>query len=60
MNDNSLMPFGKHKNNQMKNVPATYLRFIYDNNMMGNPNNGLKEYIEDNLDVIDKEIKEQN
>jgi len=59
MTDTTLMPFGKHKGKKMIDVPAFYLKFIYDNNMLCK-NNELREYIEDNMDVINKEIKEGN
>lgn len=57
MTDNSLMPFGKYKDKKMIDVPASYLKFIYDNDMLCK-NNELREYIKDNMDVIEKEIKE--
>ena len=54
--DETRMPFGKHKGGQLINVPASYLIWLYDNQMR---NGALKNYIEDNLDVLRQEIKEQ-
>lgn len=31
MNDESIMPFGKHKGEKLANVPADYLLWLYDN-----------------------------
>ena len=58
MDDNTLMPFGKHKDKKMVDVPGDYLKYMYDNDMLGK-NLELKEYIEDNMDVLNKEIKEK-
>lgn len=49
-NDNSIMPFGPHKGKHLKDVPAHYLIFIYENERSGR----LTEYIKDNLDVLRK------
>ena len=54
MNDESLMPFGKHKGEKMADVPANYLLWIYENNKCSG---AVKSYIEENLDVIKVEIK---
>lgn len=53
LNDNSPMPFGKHKGVKMANVPASYLLWLYDNDKCSSC---VKEYIEDNLDVLRIEI----
>lgn len=52
--DDTQMPFGKYKGEKMANVPASYLVWLYDNNKCFGE---LKEYIEDNIDVLNKEIK---
>lgn len=62
LTDESLMPFGKYKGEKMANVPASYLMWIYDEWTLPNPrfsfvNKDVKEYIEENLDVIQEEIK---
>jgi uncharacterized protein (DUF3820 family) len=51
LNDNSSMPFGKHKGDRLINVPASYLLWLYENNKCSGE---LKQYIEDNLDAIKK------
>lgn len=52
--DETLMPFGKYKGEKLINVPASYLLWLYDN---GKCYGALKEYIEDNLDVLKIELK---
>ena len=54
MTDKSIMPFGKHKGKQLDQVPADYLMWLYENNKVSGL---LKEYIEDNLDVLEKEAQ---
>ena len=54
LNDNSPMPWGKHKGQKMANVPASYLRWLYDNNKC---NAEVQAYIKDNMDVLKEEIK---
>jgi len=49
------MPFGIHKDKKMKDVPASYLIWLYDNNKCTDI---VREYIIDNLDVLRKEISE--
>lgn len=56
MNDESLMPFGEHKGKKLIDVPASYLLYLYDQNKCYGE---LKEYIEDNLDVLNEEKKRQ-
>ena len=52
--DNSIMPFGKHKGKAMANVPADHLLWLYEQDWLRDP---VKTYIERNLDVLKKEIK---
>lgn len=49
MDDNSIMPFGKHKGKKMANVPGDYLKWLYKERKAYGK---LKAYIEENLDVI--------
>lgn len=49
LTDESLMPFGVHKDEKMANVPAKYLLFLYDNNKCTSQ---VKDYIVENLDVL--------
>ena len=60
--DETLMPWGKHKGTALANVPASYLKWIWDEEVKSKgsflkKSPSLKAYIEDNLDVINKEIK---
>ena len=57
MEDNSTMPFGKYKGLKMANVPAWYLLSLYDNNRCYG---GLKEYINDNYDLLVDERDKTN
>ncbi len=52
--DTSPMPFGKYKGDKMENVPASYLLWLYDNNKC---NNQVQDYIKDNYDVLQHELK---
>ncbi|WP_262246971.1 putative quorum-sensing-regulated virulence factor [Parapedobacter soli] len=54
MSDASLMPFGIHKGKRLIDVPAKYLIWLYEENKCHGP---LKDYIEDNMDALKKEIK---
>lgn len=54
LTDESPMPFGKYQDRKMANVPADYLIWLYENNKC---NNDVREYIEDNLEVLRFEIK---
>lgn len=52
--DETMMPFGMHRNKKLSNVPADYLLFIYRENKLNEP---LKKYIEENLEVLEAEEK---
>ena len=54
MNDNSIMPYGKHKGTKLANVPAQYLIWLYENTTI--KDKGLEAYIADNLDVLKQEL----
>ena len=54
LTDDSLMTFGKYKGEKMANVPAKYLKWLYDEGKCSRP---IKAYIIENLDVINQEIK---
>jgi uncharacterized protein (DUF3820 family) len=51
--DNDLMPFGKHKGKALVNIPAFYLIYIYENDMVYDLR--VKKYIANNLDTLKKE-----
>lgn len=51
--DHTPMPFGKYKGKAMINVPAVYLLWLFNN---GCDHAGVKRYITDNLDALNKEV----
>jgi uncharacterized protein (DUF3820 family) len=53
MDDETILTFGKYKGIKLANIPATYLLWLYENNKCFGE---LKDYIIDNLDVLQKEI----
>lgn len=55
-NDNTPMPFGKYAGTALANVPASYLMYLFNNNLRPGP---LRQYIIDNIDAIKKEIDEK-
>lgn len=55
LDDNSIMPFGKHKGEKLANVPAGYLLYMYDSGYL---KGDLKAYAEENIAVL-KFQKEQ-
>ena len=57
LTDESPMPWGKYKGDKMTNIPASYLLWCYDN---GKCSGDVKEYIRDNYDVLNEEIKRAN
>ena len=54
LTDESLMPFGKYKGTKMANVPASYLLWL---NTQPALSQSVREYIQDNLEVLQKENK---
>lgn len=50
MDDNTLMPFGKHKGLRMIDVPPQYLLWIYEQDWC---KGSLRAYIEENLDSLE-------
>lgn len=52
MNDESLMPWGKHKGEKMANVPPSYLLWLLDNDKCGGE---VKKYIEENKEALVQE-----
>jgi uncharacterized protein (DUF3820 family) len=57
LTDESPMPYGKHKDKRMDKVPAHYLIWLYDNDKASKP---VREYIEENMDVLNHEIKKSS
>jgi uncharacterized protein (DUF3820 family) len=54
LTDDSTMPFGKYQGEKMANVSASYLMWLYNENKC---NKEVRDYIEDNLDVLKQENK---
>lgn len=54
LTDESKMPFGVHKGKAMANVPNSYLKWLYEK---GTVKGDLREYIEDNAEIIGIEIE---
>jgi uncharacterized protein (DUF3820 family) len=54
MEDTDLMPYGIHKGKEMQDVPADYLLWLYEEGKLTEP---VREYIEDNLEVLKVEIE---
>lgn len=52
LNDNSPMPWGKYKGTDMEDVPASYLLWLWNE---GKCSGNVKEYIKDNLEVLEQE-----
>lgn len=55
LKDTDLMPFGKYQGEEMQDVPASYLIWLYESTKC---NERIKAYIEENRDVLDFEVKE--
>lgn len=55
INDDTPMRWGKYKGTKMEDVPASYLLWLYD---VGCKDNDVMHYIRENLDVLQKELKE--
>lgn len=55
LEDTSPMPYGDYKGRAMEDVPAAYLLWLVDN-QRASPE--VIEYVRENQDVLDKEIKE--
>ena len=56
LKDSDEMPSGKHKGMKMEDVPAKHLLYIYENEMCSER---VKQYIIDNLDVIQQQAKQR-
>ena len=56
LKDTSSMPFGKYRGQAMIDVPASYLLYLYDE--MDVSEGAVRDYIEDNLDVLREQVKQ--
>lgn len=52
--DETEMPFGMHRGKALANVPDSYLKWLYESGKCYDRK--LKDYIEDNADVLKIEI----
>lgn len=57
MDDQSIMPYGKFKGDRLEDVPAWYLLLM---NNSGKLTPELEEYVEDNLDSLEEEKRNDN
>ena len=57
IDDDTIMWYGAHKGKRMEDVPAAYLLWIYENT---NPISQLKEYIEDNMEILERDRYKKN
>lgn len=55
LNDDSPMPFGKHKGNAMQDVPADYLHYLWTSGKRHDKLCPVADYIRRNLDVLETE-----
>ncbi len=58
--DETLMPFGKHQNKKLANVPASYLLYLFNSpgGLSNHPR--LKDYIEKNKEALELEVKKKS
>lgn len=49
LTDNDLMPFGKHKNKPMKDVPHGWFIYMHDRNLLSGQ---VKQYAEENVPIL--------
>lgn len=53
LSDIDLMPFGKYQGVKMIDIPASYLLYLFSNDL---PEGNVKEYIKENLEVLNDEV----
>lgn len=62
--DDSIMPFGKHKGKTLEDVPASYFIWLQgelrNKSRLNQYEKALLDYIIDNQDVLDKQAGEEN
>ena len=59
LEDESPMPFGKYNQQMMQDVPADYLIWFKNNVARNYGNQNVFDYINDNLQVLEKQVNEQ-
>ena len=61
LNDDSLMPFGKYKGEQMQDVPASYLLWLYDQPSLNTTSDlAVRAYVKDSWDFLQHEVSKKN
>lgn len=55
-NEQTPMPFGKHKGTRLSLVPASYLIYLYDSGLSNGP---LRRYIDERLDDLYEEERKR-
>lgn len=55
LEDDSPMPFGKHRDTPMQDVPADYLHYLWQNGLKENRASNVADYIRRNLDALKQE-----
>lgn len=58
LTDESEMPFGKHKGEKMKDVPAKYLLWLWDNGVWQEKGRDLHNYIKGAFSALETECKD--
>lgn len=60
--DNSQMPFGIHQGKKLIDVPASYLKYIWENTYkcIADEQRPLSVYIEENLNALNQELIQKN
>jgi hypothetical protein len=60
LKDTDIMPFGKHKGAQLKDVPASYLLWLYEQMRRDNFNVKLAYYIDEHTKQLNQEAEEED
>lgn len=55
LTDKDPMPFGKHKGKPMKDVPASYLHWLWHNGLSSDRGSAVWQYVQDNRGVLETE-----
>lgn len=58
LEDNSRMPFGKHKGERMEKVPARYLHWLWTNGLNKEEENPVHVYIKEKMSALQLEYKD--
>lgn len=58
LQDDSPMPFGKHKGVPMQDVPVGYLHYLWTTGKKQEPNHPVSIYIKSRLDALKMENKD--